>query len=160
MTIIIRNATIDDAQLLAKLNMSVHQPHVTAQPHRYKALTADNPELIADFEKRLSDETSYTFIAETEQEAVGYAHCFLRQTGENIYVYSLLDFHVDQLAVIESHQGQGIGKTLMEHVIQFAKDHHAGRVSLGVAAFNIDAIRFYERLGFSIGSHRMSLTIK
>jgi len=158
-TITIRTATIDDSKLLAKLNMAVQQPHVDALPDRFKPLKPDNPELSAFFEARLSDDSTYTFIAEDDGEAIGYVHCVLQDIPDNVFVYGLRDFHIDQIAVLESHQGQGVGNLLMEHAIKLGREFKADRISLGVVAFNKGAIRFYERLGFKIGSHRMTMKI-
>ncbi len=160
MTITIREADKDDSKLLARLNMAVQQPHMDAMPHRYRPLSPDSPELIAFFEERLSEDNTRTFIAEYDGEAAGYVHCILRDIPDNVFVYGLRDFHIDQIAVLERHQGKGIGQALMEYAIQKAKDFNADRLSLGVVAFNEGAIRFYERLGFTIGSYRMSLQIE
>lgn len=159
MSTMIRKANINDANTLARLNMAVHQPHVAAQPTRYKPLTPDNPELIAIFEQRLADETFITFIAETDNQAVGYVQCVFKQTTDNVFVYSQLDFHIDQIAVLETHQGQGIGQVLMETAILTAKELHADVVTLGVVGFNEGAIRFYKRLGFTMTSHKMGMRL-
>lgn len=160
MSIMIRKADINDAKLLARLNMAVQQPHIDAMPERFKPLTPDTPELIAFFETRLSEDRTHTFIAEDNAEPVGYVHCILEEIPDHVFVYGILDFHIDQIAVLDSHQGQGIGKLLMEHAMKLGKEVKADRISLGVVAFNEGAIRFYEQLGFSIASHRMSMSIR
>lgn len=159
MSITIRKANKNDAKILARLNMAVQQPHVDAIPERFKSLTGDNPDLITFFEGRLAEDRTHTFIAEDDGVPVGYVHCVLQEIPDHVFVYGVLDFHIDQIAVLESHQGQGIGKLLMQHAMQLGKEFKADRFSLGVVAFNEGAIRFYEDLGFEIRSHRMSMKI-
>ncbi len=157
MTLTLRTATIDDAPLLARLNMTVHQMHVDAQPRRYKPLSPDDPALLLEFARRIAEPTMYTWIAEVNHEPVGYVQCVLRQIPENVYVYSTRDFHIDQLSVNKAHQNQGVGQALMNQVMQTARELEAEVVTLGVAVFNTQAQEFYTRLGFAFSGHSMWL---
>lgn len=57
---------------------------------------------------------------------------------------------VDSLAVTEDMRGKGIGKELMEFVVDFARKKGYRQVKLHVIDSNEKAKRFYERLGFSV----------
>lgn len=157
MHITLRKATTRDAGLVAELNMIVHQPHVEANPERYKPLSPDDPDLIDEMRYRLTMTENHTFIADDQGEAVGYVMCFLREQPGNIFVHSVTDFHIDQLAVRESHRRRGIARQLMERAMQTAREHQVDIVTLGVAAFNDGAIRFYQQLGFTFRHHSMVL---
>jgi GNAT superfamily N-acetyltransferase len=52
--------------------------------------------------------------------------------------------HVDQLFVDPDHQGAGLGRLLLEAMLE----QHPGPVTLHVLAHNHPARRFYERFGF------------
>lgn len=55
--------------------------------------------------------------------------------------------------------GQGLGRAFTEAVVDLARLHGAGRITLAVAAFNARAIRVYERCGFAeTGRHTRRLT--
>ena len=54
------------------------------------------------------------------------------------------------IAVHEGHQGKGIGKLLMTHLLDWARSHpKLEKVELQVRSSNTPAIRLYERLGFT-----------
>lgn len=155
MSVTIREAIIEDAVLFAQLNEVVHKLHAEAQPERFKPYVADSPELLAFYQGHLASETTFAFIAEDNGQAIGYLMAFLRIPPENPFIYSLRNFHIDQMAVAEAYQGQGVGHQLMETALAVAKDLDAKLVTLGVAVFNETAIHFYEKHGFKIQSHRM-----
>lgn len=55
---------------------------------------------------------------------------------------------VEAVRVADSHQGQGLGKRLMEHAIDLARERGCRLVQLTSNKERADAIRFYEQLGF------------
>jgi ribosomal protein S18 acetylase RimI-like enzyme len=58
--------------------------------------------------------------------------------------------YVQVLAVLAAYRSYGVGSALMKDVIEAAKKHaHIDELFLHVWVLNVDAIRFYERLGFS-----------
>jgi len=156
---IIRKAIVEDARILANLNRAVHEPHVNAQPENYKPFITDNPALIEVYIERIQDESNFILIAEENNTAVGYVHCVMRERVENPFIHSNTTCLINELAVAENHQSQGIGKLLMEDAMRIGQERGAKVFTLGVAAFNHGAIKFYERLGFTISSHRMSKSV-
>lgn len=55
---------------------------------------------------------------------------------------------IEAVRVADSHQGQGLGKKLMEYVIDVARERGCKIVQLTSNKERPDAIRFYEQLGF------------
>jgi len=55
---------------------------------------------------------------------------------------------IEAVRVADSHQGQGLGKRLMEHAIDLARERGCRIVQLTSNKERADAIRFYEQLGF------------
>jgi GNAT superfamily N-acetyltransferase len=55
---------------------------------------------------------------------------------------------VEAVRVADSHQGQGLGKRLMEYVIDLARERGCRLVQLTSNKDRDDAIRFYEQFGF------------
>ena len=73
---------------------------------------------------------------------------------ENIIGYALLmmvldEAHLLNLSVANTHQKQGLGRLLLEHMIKIAKTHRATNLFLEVRASNISAIALYENIGFN-----------
>ncbi len=54
-----------------------------------------------------------------------------------------------QLYIDKTHQGKGLGQTLLSHAIDIARQHSYLEVILGVYFKNIGAQKLYERNGFS-----------
>jgi ribosomal-protein-alanine N-acetyltransferase len=85
------------------------------------------------------------FIAEARSQCVGYA---IMSTGAG-------EAHILNICVAESFRRQGIGSSLLEHLLEFAKGLGVVDVFLEVRPSNNVAIRLYQSRGFSqIGVRR------
>ena len=71
-------------------------------------------------------------------EIIGYA----------LIMLVLDEAHLLNLSIIKTHQKQGLGRYLLEQMLQIAKNHRAANVFLEVRPSNISAIALYEKLGF------------
>ncbi len=59
------------------------------------------------------------------------------------------DCDVQTVAVDPKMQGRGIGRVLLDHLVQHARDIGCRRVHLEVRSDNVPAIRLYESRGFA-----------
>ncbi len=85
------------------------------------------------------------FLAFEDGRAVGIATCF---TGFSTFrARPLINIH--DLAVRASHQGQGIGKQLIEAVAVKARESGHCKLTLEVRSDNRNAKSLYERMGFT-----------
>jgi ribosomal protein S18 acetylase RimI-like enzyme len=155
MSITIRNATLDDVPAIARLTVDIHVIHVAAQPDRYKPMTADTPALLEINRKRIETPDTTVLVAVDDQMVIGHLTAMRVEITENPFVFSGVDFHIDQMGVTPTRRGQGVGSLLMDRALEIGRNLGANTVSLGVAAFNEDARRFYERYGFRVRSYRM-----
>ena len=84
-----------------------------------------------------------TLIAEEVGEPMGFAlffhnfSTFLAQPG----------IYLEDLYVVPEQRGRGVGRALLERLAQLAVDRGCGRLEWAVLDWNVDAIKFYERLG-------------
>ncbi|HEV2475835.1 MAG TPA: GNAT family N-acetyltransferase, partial [Candidatus Dormibacteraeota bacterium] len=84
-----------------------------------------------------------TLIAEEDGEPIGFAlffhnySTFLAQPG----------IYLEDLFVRPERRGGGVGRALLERLAQLAIERGCGRLEWAVLDWNVDAIRFYERLG-------------
>ncbi len=83
----------------------------------------------------------FVYVAETENKVVGmalYYYGFSTWKGRSL--------HLEDLIVNENFRKLGIGKALMNQVIQVAKNEKVERMSWEVLDWNEPAIKFYESL--------------
>ena len=65
---------------------------------------------------------------------------------------SASEAEVKNMAVVESHQGQGIGRALIEAVLDLAREERRSSLIVATAAADIGNLRFYQRMGFRLRS--------
>ena len=58
--------------------------------------------------------------------------------------------HVVSIAVIDEHRRKGFGSVLVDEALKGVKIRQCSELYLEVRCSNIDAVRLYEKLGFSI----------
>ena len=82
-------------------------------------------------------------LAEEDGEPIGFAlffhtfSTFLARPG----------LYLEDLFVLPEHRGRGVGRSLLSHLARLALERGCGRLEWAVLNWNMDAIRFYERLG-------------
>lgn len=63
--------------------------------------------------------------------------------------------HVSVIAVTQHAEGRGVGRALMEHAEQWARERGHTSLTLSVFAGNRRAQALYERVGYTVEMHRM-----
>lgn len=155
----IRRATVDDAELLARLNTPVQRIHYEARPDMFKPY-AFVPELVAMYRARLSDENMYTFVGEIDGEPIGYILALVAERADNPYTYATSALTIDEMSVSPEHRNSGYGEALMDAAFDLARSLGIRRVTLNVWAFNERAIAFYKRRGFAPRDIRMEAILE
>ena len=111
------------------------------------------PEHYSDyFYESLLEELPEAFIvAEISGKIVGYIMCKIEHGFSN---FKKLGFvkkgHVVSVAVIDTHRRKGFGSVLVDEAIKGVKLRQCSELYLEVRCSNNDAVRLYEKLGFSI----------
>jgi len=111
------------------------------------------PEHYSDyFYESLLEELPEAFIvAEISGKIIGYIMCKMEHGFSN---FKKLGFvkkgHVVSVAVIDEHRGKGFGSVLVEEAVKGVKTRECSEMYLEVRCSNNDAVRLYEKLGFSI----------
>ena len=104
---------------------------------RKYAITTD------DLQKMLDDSNSQLFIAAVDGKIVGMASLgtYLAPTGRKAWI--------EDVVVLPQMQGQGIGRKLIEHIIDFV-NHHMAPCSLMLTSHpsRIAANGLYRNVGF------------
>jgi ribosomal protein S18 acetylase RimI-like enzyme len=153
-----RRATVADLSLICELGQVVNHLHHEAWPQIF-ASTPDRAGEEAHWLKSLREESAATFLAFLDGAVVGFitvqllreSHCLLQP---------VCFARVGTICVLEGMRGRGIGRTLMEHVEQWAVTRGAMEIRLEVWKFNTSAVALYEELGYEIRSFSMSKSIR
>jgi ribosomal protein S18 acetylase RimI-like enzyme len=154
MSMIVRDATTDDLDDLARLLVDITALHARALPHIYPHVVPDAQ--TTDYLRRvLALEDSALFVAEWDGQVVGF---LLVQCGH----VPRTPVHVprqwatiESIVVQEAFRRRGIGEALIQHTHAWAREHGIETVELLVAEFNTAAITWYEKLGYTPLYRRM-----
>ena len=119
---IITKATLDNLQDILKIEESVFA----------------HPWSLDSLKNLLEDEKSVTFIAVDNNTICGY--CGLNTILDEGYITNV--------AVLESYRRQGIGKLLVNALIDFANEKNLAFLTLEVRKSNTPAINLYKNNGF------------
>jgi ribosomal protein S18 acetylase RimI-like enzyme len=84
------------------------------------------------------------WVAVVEQNIVGFV-----SVAEDEHWCGQPDAYVGELIVAEQYEGQGIARSLMAQVEEWAYERGLGHVRLSTGAANVGARAFYERLGYA-----------
>ncbi|MCM3878855.1 MAG: ribosomal protein S18-alanine N-acetyltransferase [Vicinamibacterales bacterium] len=89
-------------------------------------------------------DVSFLYVLRFPDRIAGFCSCWL----------VLDEIHINNLAVLRAHQGQGLGTALLRYVIEAGAARGAGRATLEVRRSNAPALRLYQRLGFEVAATR------
>ena len=143
----IRKATPTDSHLLSTLCMDVQELHAKNHPDLFKK--PQSPDFaVSFFEKMLQEDTKYIYIAEENEQALGYIFFRVMERDENPFLFSRLYLLIDQISVRPKAQGQGVGKALMQQVEIMARELEVPLIELGSWDFNSSAHGFFEQVGY------------
>lgn len=92
-----------------------------------------------------SDPNNFVYVAEDDGAVIG---CLQVTFIANLSFEGGRRALIEAVRVADSHQGQGLGKRLMQYAIDLARERSCKIVQLTSNNQRQDAIRFYEQLGF------------
>ena len=94
--------------------------------------------------KRLikNEQKMFGFVAESEEGVIGFTHCLFRPSTwtETDYCY------LEDLFVDPTIRGKGVGRALMEKVVELAKEKKSKRVYWTTQEFNKTARVLYDSI--------------
>ena len=117
-----------------------------------RAMRAEDLDAVASIEGR-AYEFPWTLGIFRDCMRAGY-QCWVLVRGGHVVGYGVLSIaaneaHVLNVCVAPEEQGQGLGKRLMQRLVDLARWHRAERVYLEVRPSNPRAIALYDALGFN-----------
>ena len=153
----IRRAELDDLDTLVSLNGMVQALHVSAEPASYRR--AGNEQRHEVLRQWLEGPGKEIWIAELQGHVAGYMIFKELHREETPFTPPRGWLYVDQLGVLPEHRGEGVGRALMRHAEERARELKLDKVTLHVRAANPEAIRFYEAIGYATEQVAMARTV-
>ena len=94
------------------------------------------------------DDKGFVAVEKISWQAVVAAWYLLFSANQQVYGYISEDIPELSIALLHDYRNQGIGRDLLNHLLEEARSHYAA-ISLSVSADN-PAARLYQRLGFEV----------
>lgn len=144
----IRRAVQSDLEVINKLLFQVHKVHSDVRPDLFRpgSKKYDDEELKAI----IADDRRPIFVAEREGTVLGYAFCIHQQHIGEQSLTDIKTLYIDDLCVDETVRGAHVGSLLYEYVLEYARKNGYYNVTLNVWADNVNALKFYEKLGLKV----------
>jgi len=147
MTVRIQKAVVGDENALAELNAFVQEFHVAYNPSYFKR--TDPAEVALWFRGLLEKPTVRIWIADQDGTYAGYAIVFLHERPANPFCLARRWIEIDQIGVRKEYRCSGIGRSLVEQALRFARDENIEDVELTSWSFNSDAHKAFQKIGFT-----------
>lgn len=113
----------------------------------------------ADLVRHLDNQppNSFVFVAEDEGGVpVGFMH--LQKTQD--FFNGRTNCHISDLAVAPGHEGQGVGRALLAHAEDWAREHRCALMTLAVFPGNERARALYASNGYDVDLLRLAKPLR
>ncbi len=153
-----RKAQAKDAAGIAEMLIDIGELHHNGRPDVYKdKLQKYNEE---DIKRILEDKNSPVFVVTDKDDNVAaYAFCIIKTVEETKALVSRKFLYIDDFCVDKNFRKMNIGTFLMDNVIKEAKKTDVSSIELNVWEFNENAVKFYEKCGFTTQKREMEIII-
>lgn len=128
----IRLIKIQDLQAVVSLLLQLSPSKDIISYHRLELI----------LEKIVKDENHYIFVCEVDKAIVGTSSVFIRR---NLSHNGRPVAYLENMVIDKQFRGQGLGRHLIDSIIDISKSNHCYKIILDCSIKNIE---FYEKLGF------------
>jgi ribosomal protein S18 acetylase RimI-like enzyme len=142
-----------DLPLLLPLQQELHSAHVAAQPDIFREVS--DSDILAFFEKTLSDEKSRILVAKEGAGIAGYLIVVIKSQEASLYTVERTFGYIDQIIVDKKYRHLRVGHALIESAGNWCAGKGIDRLELHVSGFNTGARHFFEGNGFKESGSRM-----
>ena len=141
----VRHATNEDIPAILNLLVQVDMVHHNGRPDLFNGpATKYNAEELKKI--LMNGETPVWVCTDEEDRVLGHGFCIMKHSGGPMLVEHTT-LSIDDICVDEKARGQGAGRALYEHILDYAREQGCYNVTLNVWNCNPGAMAFYEKLG-------------
>lgn len=153
----ITKALPEDRESILIIKQQAHAYFVQKLPHLYQS----SETVFTDdfFNSYFNNANHIALLAKVNGQTVGYA--LIDQVAVDLPMMKKRSYvYIQDIAVGEDFQNNGIATTLLKAIEKIAIDWKAESLELAVHSNNPGAIHIYNKLGFSIRTYRMEKILK
>ena len=154
-TVQVRSARIEDISAIQELNYQLFA-HDDVYHHDLNMTWSQGSEGEAYFRWYIESESCLSVVAELDGKIVGYLNGSIREP-DGIYLGKRAE--LENMCVTAHSRGHGVGSKLVDAFKNWAQAQGAERMIVEAFDGNEDALRFYEKQGFSGYSVTLSRVI-
>jgi ribosomal protein S18 acetylase RimI-like enzyme len=151
----ISKAVPGDAAAMGRLHAIVHNLHVENLERHFK--TVDVYHFVEVSRATLKQPNAYTVVARIDGEVAGFAVGVIREAPESLFAKETRHLYLDRIAVDPAFRRKGIGRELVQALLNHARRAGLGQVVLDTWEFNEGARSFFLSMGFKRQMQRLSM---
>jgi len=143
----VRLGRIEELSEISEVIMEVYHLHLRNRPDVFR-VTNDPPNL-EHYKELIESDSSDIFVYAYEGKIVGYTTLLVQEKDNHPLLNPYKLIVMEDLAVLESYQRKGFGKSLFNRAVQYKHEKKADWLRLSVWGFNENAKKFYQSLGMN-----------
>lgn len=156
MTVVVRRAAAEDAEVIAEFALRLFAQHRAYDPDRFARLS-DRGGAAWYYGERAEADDAAVLVAELDGRIVGFAFLEYEELNYADLLENAVRLH--DIFVVEEARGSGAGKKLIDAAAEKARSFGADKMILSVAAKNEFAKSFFESRGFKPTMVEMTLNL-
>ncbi len=133
----------EDYRKVDKLLLQLHNKHASDYPTFYNEL--DNFNSQKEYNEFIKQEGRIIILAEQSEEVVGLLWAEVKEKLQNRYMKARKELWLEGIVVNDCYRNLGIGKLLMEELIDIGKKGDFDSIELMVWNKNNEAINLYKK---------------
>ena len=157
MSIIVRRAQERDIPAVMELLKQVNQVHYEGRPDLFKPATKYGED---ELRRILANDQTPVFVCTDEAgQVLGHGFCILQRPENTKLLNDVLTLYIDDICVDQAARGRHVGKSLYEHVVDYARSIGCDHITLNVWEGNTPALRFYQSMGMQVQKTTMEVIL-
>ena len=144
MNIVTDFAKLTDIPRIMELLRQVHAVHAEGRPDLFPGDSKYTPQQLQEI---LTNPSLPVLVAREGDKVVGYAFCKLQTPAFSSQVTKRHSLYIDDLCVDEACRGNGVGRSLYNAALSYAREHDCYNLTLNVWELNAGTKAFYQKMG-------------
>lgn len=107
----------------------------------------------AIFNENISNPNNLYLIAENDNEGLG----FISFHTQNLLHHNGRVGEIQEFFINENHRGKGIGRQLIEKIMQYAEEHNLKSIEVTTNKRRVENVMIYENLGFTLSHNKFTI---